>query len=354
MLTIAIHQETSDPDPFAIRWHDLLLQQGVTPKWVNLMASDALEQVRDCNGVMWRFRHDTTQKQAAGRVLTCIEHYMGIPVFPNWATAWHYDEKITQSYLFSALGIPAPKNWVFWEKAEALKWAQQAEFPVVYKMSHGASSDNVTLVRNKVQATRLIELAFGPGVMRSDVAWMRAGGKTGKGLHVRWRRWAGRLVRETGDALRYNLGSPLGRVFHGAWGYAYFQEFIANNAFDTRITVIGDRAFAFRRLNREGDFRASGSGRLDYDQDAIDPRCIGIAFDATRRMGSQSCAFDFLMKDRTPLIGEISYTYVDKAIADCSGYWTPEGQFVEQPMWPQEAQLQDFLKVVRAAFPHGE
>lgn len=31
---------------------------------------------------------------------------------------------------------------------------------------------------------------------------------------------------------------------------------------DTRVTVIGHCAFGYRRYNRPGDFRASGSGRL--------------------------------------------------------------------------------------------
>src|SRR6185503_17089802 len=46
-------------------------------------------------------------------------------------------------------------------------------------------------------------------------------------------------------------------------GYILLQEFLSNNKFDTRVTVIGNRAFAYRRFNRPNDFRASGSGNFD-------------------------------------------------------------------------------------------
>ena len=41
----------------------------------------------------------------------------------------------------------------------------------------------------------------------------------------------------------------------GRRGYVYFQDFIPDNQFDTRVTVIGNRAFAFIRKVRPGDFR---------------------------------------------------------------------------------------------------
>ena len=345
MYTVAIHLSKPDRDPFAERWAHFLTQYGAKVRWVDLMASDALAQVRDCHGVMWRFRHASTQKDAAWRLLTCLERYMGIPVFPDWHTAWHYDEKTTQDYIFKAIDVPTPQTWVFWDKDEALEWAKTTSYPVVYKMSHGASSDNVGLIHNRKQAIRLIQLCFGPGIMPSDVAWARNGGGAVRGMIVRWRRWLGRIVRETEDALGVNLDSPFGRPYKGAHGYAYFQEFIPHNAFDVRVTLLGKRAFAFRRFNREDDFRASGSGKIDFDKDAIDPRCIRMAFDAARKLQLASCGFDFLFKDGDPLLSEISYTFAG-ATARCPGYFTPDGSWVNEQMEPQEAQVADFIALI--------
>ena len=130
-------------------------------------------------------------------------------------------------------------------------------------------------------------------------------------------------------------------------GYVYFQEFLPGNCFDTRITVIGDRAFAFRRMNRPGDFRASGSGRLRYETELIDKRCVQIAFEVTRRIGAQSLAFDFLFDEsKDPRICEISYCYAASAVHDCPGYWDAKGNWYNGHVWPQDAIIEDILSEV--------
>ena len=50
-------------------------------------------------------------------------------------------------------------------------------------------------------------------------------------------------------------------------GYVYFQDFIPQNNFDIRVCVVGDKAFAIKRMVRENDFRASGSGFIYYEKD---------------------------------------------------------------------------------------
>ena len=113
-------------------------------------------------------------------------------------------------------------------------------------------------------------------------------------------------------------------------GYAYFQDFIPNNTFDIRVCVVGDKAFALKRLTRDGDFRASGSGSIVYDKNQIDERCVQIAFDVNKKMKSQSTAFDFVFgKDKEPLIVEISFGYAINAYDDCEGYWTEDMQWHE-------------------------
>jgi hypothetical protein len=45
------------------------------------------------------------------------------------------------------------------------------------------------------------------------------------------------------------------------------QQFIPGLANDWKVLVYGNRYYVLRRLNRKNDFRASGSGRLSYDED---------------------------------------------------------------------------------------
>jgi hypothetical protein len=39
-------------------------------------------------------------------------------------------------------------------------------------------------------------------------------------------------------------------------GYAYFQEWMPDKPFDTRVVAIGERAWAYRRFPVPGDFHA--------------------------------------------------------------------------------------------------
>jgi hypothetical protein len=130
-------------------------------------------------------------------------------------------------------------------------------------------------------------------------------------------------------------------------GYIYFQEFIPGNDFDTRVTVIGDRAFGFTRNVRPGDFRASGSGDIVYDVQRIQRKCIEIAFEVTRKVGSQSMAFDFvLVENKQPMILEVSYCYNAQAVYSCSGHWDVQLNWHEGHIWPQDAILMDLLNNV--------
>ena len=152
--------------------------------------------------------------------------------------------------------------------------------------------------------------------------------------------WLGKLKRLPSSLLNiYRSNKALGCEK----GYIYFQEYIPGNQYDTRITVIGDRAFGFIRYVREKDFRASGSGNIDYDIQKIDRRCLEVAFEVAGKLKTQSVAFDFVQGAEGPLIVEISYSYVSSAIYTCSGYWDSGLQWHEGHFWPQDAILEDMI-----------
>jgi hypothetical protein len=183
----------------------------------------------------------------------------------------------------------------------------------------GAGSANVKLVKTKKQAIRLVKQAFGRGFPQFD----------------RWNDFMERLrrYRERRGSL-WSVCKGVGRLFiitefakmHGREkGYAYFQDFIPGNAFDIRIIVIGEKAFAFKRFVRKNDFRASGGGNFAYRKEEIDERCVRIAFELNEKINSQSIAYDFVFDEQnTPLIVEISYGFIKEVYDRCEGYWDRE------------------------------
>ena len=49
----------------------------------------------------------------------------GKKVFPDFNTVWHFDDKVGQKYLLEALDLPLVPTWVFYDKTEALQWADK-------------------------------------------------------------------------------------------------------------------------------------------------------------------------------------------------------------------------------------
>ncbi|MGQ0556514.1 MAG: ATP-grasp domain-containing protein [Nitrospiraceae bacterium] len=264
---------------------------------------------------------------------------MGVKVFPSTPTCWHFDNKIAQKYLLEAIGAPLVPTYVFYNLKEALSWIDRASFPKVFKLRRGAGSSNVKLAHSATEARALAERAFSSGF--SPVS------PYGQDALKRYR-----VAKERGDLL--SVVKRLPRVFATIQGnrkmmgrergYIYFQDFIPGNDFDTRVTVIGDRAFAFTRNVRPGDFRASGSGDVVYDTDRINRRCVEIAFNVTRKVRSQSMAFDFVSgENQQPFILEVSYGYSSQVVHSCPGYWDSRLNWCEGQVWPQDAILIDLL-----------
>jgi len=301
---------------------------------------------------MWRWAHLGGMFQIAQRLLPVLERELGMLVYPDQNTCWHYDDKVAQAYLFQALGILTPTTWCWFTHAAARDWIRSADFPLVLKLARGAGSDNIRLLQSAADAEFWAHRLFQSGTksLEEPIASIHDAADERR---PPWP-WATR-ARAAAKALL--KGQPLWQP-PPEWplekNYVLFQEFLPNNEFDTRVTVIGRRAFAFRRLNREGDFRASGSGRLDYTPEAIDPQFVRLAFTVAKLLRAQSCAIDGLYRRGKVVVSEVSYTYVSSAVQACPGHWQLEGEadsgrlvWHAGSMWPEEAQIEGFLARLR-------
>lgn len=344
-MIIGVHPDQTGTESYSEKWSDFLRDRGLEVRQLNLLSNDALNQASCCDGVMWRWIHTPQQKQSARQILFTIERYLKIPVYPDFKTSWHYDEKISQFYLLQLLDAHVPDTWVFWIKENALDWTKIAPYPVVFKLSPGAGSSNVLKVKNQTQAESLINQSFNRGIFPYTMNEFHLT----KGF-PRSRHQGKMFLIRVFDSLKYVWSGKYPRLNTLWWkpefGYAYFQEFISGNEFDTRITIIGDRAFGYRRMNRPNDFRASGSGNFDADPHLIDQRCVEIAFQLSRRGQFQCMAYDFLFKEDEPVVCEISYTFVDWMVKYCPGHWTPDLVWHAGEMWPEEAQVEDFVDII--------
>ena len=315
---IAIHHSSG----FAERWIAYCKKNNIPYKLVNAYDSDIVSQLSDSDAFMWHHSHQNYKDVLFAKQLLYSLQMAGKKVFPDFNTVWHFDDKVGQKYLLEAVGAPLVSSYVFYTKKDALKWIGTTDFPKVFKLRGGAGSQNVILVRDKSAARKLINKAFGRGFKQYD-AWGN--------LKERWRRYKlGKtdLKDVVKGIVRFAYPTDFARMHQREKGYVYFQEFIPNNTFDIRVVVVGDKAFALKRMTRKDDFRASGSGNIIYRKVEIDERCVKIAFEVNEKLKAQSIAYDFVFdKENKPLIVEISFGYSAPAYDHCEGYWTPEMQW---------------------------
>lgn len=316
LMPIGIHH-TRDGG-FSSRWISYCDAKGIPYEIVDAYTSDIVSRLAGCRAFMWQ-HHQSNYKDAifAAQLLHSLE-IAGKKVFPNSSTNWHFDDKIAQKYLFESIGAPFVQSYVFYTEAEAVAWINQADFPKVFKLRGGAGSSNVALARGRREALRFVSRAFDRGFVQYD--WIE------QFKEALWKRRIGAAgCRDVLRPLYYALKRhpTLFAKYRGnEKGYVYFQDFVPDNAHDIRVIVVNGRAFGIKRLVRDGDFRASGSGRIIHDRSQIDERCVRISFDLSRRIGAQSAAFDFVFDgDNRPLVVEVSYAFLASGYDKCPGYW---------------------------------
>lgn len=309
---IAIHKSSG----FAERWVAYCEKNNIPYKLVNAYDNDIVSQVKDCDGFMWHHSQNNPKALIAAKPILFSLQQAGIKVFPDFNTAWHFDDKLGQKYLLEALKVPMVPSYVFLVKKEALDWACKTTYPKVFKLRGGAGSSNVKLVKNHSEAKKMICKAFGRGFSNYD-AW--------GSLKERGRKW--RLGKASIKDLligvyRLLIKPAYSMVAGKECGYVYFQDFISGNDSDIRVIFIGEKAFAIKRMVRKNDFRASGSGDILYEKKHFDDNTIRLAFDVHRKLKSQCTAMDFIFDSmKKPLLVEISYGFVPEGYDPCTGYW---------------------------------
>ena len=341
-MKIAIHHREGS---FSNRWIEYCKMNGIPYELVNCYRSDIIDQVRDCDALMWHFHQAVPKDVLFAKQLLYSLQMSGKKVFPDFRTAWHFDDKLGQKYLMEAVGAPLVPSYAFFEKEEAMQWVNSATFPKVFKLRRGSGSDHVKLVRNKEIARNFVRMAFGKGFKQYDA---------GSNLKERWRKFqlgkSGIYDLFKGVA-RLGYTTEFAKIIGNEKGYVYFQDFIAGNDHDIRVNVVDGKAFAVRRNVRENDFRASGSGFPLFEKHHFTDEVIRVAMEANKKLGMQAVAFDFLKRGNEYLIAEISYGFCDMT-RNCTGYWDDqmnwqEGLFYEED-WMIEALLRDIEKEIQS------
>lgn len=270
---------------------------------VNLDRSDWLQQIKPYDIIIWKSPWMGQLSVHYKEKIYFIKNHLGKETMPNFDTIWHFDSKIAQNFLFEQYNIRSPKTFITFNYQEAMNYINQCEYPQILKLSAGSGSNHVKMLKHKRQAIKEIKKHFAKTLL-----------------------W---------DQLKKICD-------HQMFGSIYLQEFIPNNDSDLRITIIGDKyAFGFWRKNRKNDFRASGSGKLDYKRE-VPKEPINYCLEISKKLNFDSMAYDILFDKDNFLITEISYGYNQNAIYNAPGYYERledngiifrKGHFWPQYLW---------------------
>ncbi len=331
---IAIHHSK---DSYSTKWVEYCREHNIPYKLVNCYANSIINDLQGCTALMWHHSHINSKDIVFAKQLLFALQHAGIKVFPDFNTGWHFNDKLGQKFLLEVLNIPHANTNIFFSKKEALDWVNTTSFPKVFKLRTGASSSNVRLVTHKEQAVQLVHTAFEKGFAQYDAL---------SNLKERYRKYKNGLTGflDVLKGVARLLLPPASSVTAGRErGYIYFQDFIEGNTYDIRVIVIKNKAYAIKRMVRENDFRASGSGVIIYDKNQIDIPAIKVAFEAAAKINSQCIAFDIVFKEGQPLILEISFGVLTAGYEKCPGYWDSNLNWHESLFNPYGWMVQNLL-----------
>jgi glutathione synthase/RimK-type ligase-like ATP-grasp enzyme len=328
---------------YSEKYREILIKNNISYVLLDPNSGSILDEIKECSHLLFRHSQGDTDLLIYETIYNIAQNIFHVKCSPNSETYWPYENKIKEFFLLKSHGFPIIDSNVFWNFDMAVKYLQTTKFPVVAKLSKGAGSSNVVIVNSIDDGLKIISQVFNNGVKphglnsRSNLSSLYKMGflKYGK-------------TRLKSQLL--GIGILKNKAEYTEWQIQkdsiLFQKYLPGNTFDTRITVIGKRALAFRRFVRKNDFRASGSGNFNIDQDKIDKRCLEIAFAVSKKLNFNSMAYDFIYdEDNQPYINEISYCFVDGAVHSCPGYWDDKLSFHIGQTWPQYFQLSDFLAI---------
>jgi glutathione synthase/RimK-type ligase-like ATP-grasp enzyme len=333
---------------FSERWVSYCKKKGIEYKLVDCFKNDIIDQLTDCDALMWHFNHKGPKESKFAKQLIYSLQIAGKKVFPDFNTVWHFDDKLGQKYLLEAIGAPIAPVSAFYDRKAALEWADNTKFPKVFKLRTGSGSDSVRLVNSRNEARRYIKKAFRSGFKHYD-GWNNLKERIRKFRDGKAGSWE--IIK---GIIRILYTTEYARVAGREKGYIYFQDFIPDNDHDIRVVVIGDKAFAIKRMVRNKDFRASGSGFILYEKDLFDEKTISLSFKIAEKLKTQCIAFDYVHLGGRPLIVEISYGFSPTGYDPCPGYWDKNLVWHEGTFDPYGWMVEDLLRSVDRKEESGE
>lgn len=337
-IVIAIHHHIENS--YSHKWIEYCKKNEIKYKLVDCYSNNIIKDLKSCDALMWHWSHLDYKAQMFARGFIYALEAIEFPVFPNAISSIYFDDKMGQKYILESIDAPLVNSYLFYDKRSAIDWIDKTSFPKIFKLSSGAGAYNVKMIKTKKEAIKYTKRAFGKGFLAmerysllEDRIWHFKRDKTLKSF-----------LNISRGLYRYLLPNRESVDLPIEKNYIYAQDFIANCDYDMRIFVIGDRAMSKKRFVRDGDFRASGSGKHHWDIDSIHKQCVKVSFDIADRLKMPSVAFDLIIDESGEAkIIEICYASSIDSFRGCPGYWNRDLEWIKSEIITEDFMMEDML-----------
>jgi len=200
--------------------------------------------------VYYSFSHRRNLQRYIRDLLLALE-LQGNTLIPNFRMFCCHENKGWQEHLRRHLAFGNLASQYFSSKRELD--AYELKFPLVFKTLDGSNSRGVALVHSKEDILKeLKKLEPKPG------------------LYQRWDFFRRKHLRKSKKFPAYPnydlaLDARLYQDYITPEIPFMLQDFVPNLDCDYRVVALGEHYYISKRLNRPGDFRASGSKHFDFD-----------------------------------------------------------------------------------------
>lgn len=309
-------------------WVEYCKENNLNYEIVNPYSNGIISKLMDFDIILWHYSNYSFKDMLMAKNILFTLEDQGKKVFPSFKDAWHFDDKLAETYLLESVNAPIPKSYYYYDSKSLEADINNLSFPIIAKLRNGSGSHNVKMLKSKQELYSYSKKMFTSGLSSAPSLMYKASSniKSSKNLKTFINR-AKRIpefLKSLSNAKKFNIER----------GYVYLQEFVPNDGYDLKIVVIGDKLSFIGRNIREGEFRASGGGDLFYDVSKVTKNVIDSAFKTSDQLGFNCMGYDYVVDSKTGegKIIEISYGFSHQAVLAANGYFDKEGKWHDEPL----------------------
>ncbi len=294
-----------DSHPYWTKYRRFLLANSFPFKLVDIHAASWLDQLVDIDLLVWRPSSQLFELEEARKKIFFLHDFLSLRSLPNLRAMNLYEEKVLQSWVLGAMEADTPETVVSYNEEDAKERITGLGPEIVWKLSTGSSSYGVE-------------------------------------------RMSARRARRAA----HKVFSASGRVTYWPYakqkGYVYAQRLERDLRVDARVLVVGPLLLGYYRDAPEGDFRASGMGRVR--KEGMPAALLEEAWSLAKKLDVGAVAIDFIISPdggRHKVIEFSSFIEVETSeqllVDGQAGVYVrispEEFEFCPGRFWPQELAL---------------